>query len=44
MMEVLIMKKILKRIFHRKPKVMVIDDHDAWLRMLDRELDQVRFD
>ena len=37
-MEVLNVKKILRRIFRRKPKAIVIHNHDKWLEFIDREL------
>ena len=39
MQEVFCMKKILMRIFRRnKPKIVMYDDLDAWLDMLEKEL------
>ena len=38
LMEVWFVKKFLKRLFRREPKIIVIHDHDEWLRMLDNEL------
>lgn len=32
------MKEFLRKLFHRKPKVVVIDDYEEWLAMLGREL------